>query len=75
MVKVTKSVNPDKYGYSGYGIWFYVRSQFLLPGGSWSKIVVTFGADMSSSVHIDNGNKDINEKADAKKRICVRSAL
>ena len=59
MVKVTKSVNPNKYGYSGYGIWFYVRSQFLLPGGSCSKIVVTFGADMSSSVHIDNGNKDI----------------
>ena len=45
--------------YSGYSIAFDSRSEFLLPDGSLGKNVIVFGADMSSSVHIDNKNKDI----------------
>ena len=39
---------------SGYGIGFDSRSEFSLPDGSIEKNVNTFGANMSSSVHIDN---------------------
>ena len=36
-----------------------IRIEFLLPDGSVGKNVITFGVDMSSSVHIDNKGKDI----------------
>ena len=49
----------DKYQYSGYGIEFNSRSEFVLPDGSLGKNVVTFGADISSSVHIDYKGKII----------------
>ena len=38
---------------------FDSRSEFLFTDGSMGKNVIIFGADMSSSVHIDNKNKDI----------------
>ena len=53
-MKLTKYADPDKFGYSSYGIGFDGRLQFLLLGGSLGKVVVVFGADMSSSVHVDN---------------------
>ena len=53
-VKQTKSTYPDKYKYSGYGIGFDSRSEFLFTDGSMRRNVIIFGADMSSSVHIDN---------------------
>ena len=53
-VKLTSSLDPEKYSYSGYGISFNVRGTFLLPNGGFGKNVVIFGADMSSSVHFDN---------------------
>ena len=49
----------DKYVYTGYGIGFDLRSELSLPDGSVGKNVVIFGADMSSSVHIDNKGTDI----------------
>ena len=58
-VKLTKNGDPDKYKYSGYAIGFDSRSEFSFPDGSMGKIVIMFGADMSSSVHIDNKNKDV----------------
>ena len=59
-VKLIKTTDPDKYEYSGYDIGFDARRSFLLcDGASFSKIVIIFGADMSSSVHIDNKKKDI----------------
>ena len=58
-VKVTKNADPDKYKYSGYGIGFDFRSAFLVTDGSKGKNVIISGVDMSSSVHIDNKNKDI----------------
>ena len=58
-VKLTKNADPDKYKYTGYGIGFDSRSEFLFTDGSYGKNVIIFGADMSSSVHVDNKGKDI----------------
>ena len=58
-LKITKIVDSDKYSYSGYEIGFDFRSLFSIPNFDWGKNVVTFAVDMSSSVHIDNKNKDI----------------
>ena len=51
-VTLTKNADIEKYRYSGYGIGFDRRSSFSFPSGG-------FGADMSSSIHIDNKKKDI----------------
>ena len=58
-VKLTKNADPDKYKCSGYGIGFNSRSEFLFIDGSFGKNVIIFWADINSSVHIDNKNKDI----------------
>ena len=55
----TKIAAPDKCKYSGYGMRFDSRSEFLLSDDSMRKNVIIFGADMNSSVHIDNKGKDI----------------
>ena len=44
--------------YSGYEIGLDRRS-FSFPGGGFSQNVLIFGADMSSSAHIDNKKKNI----------------
>ena len=56
-VTLTKNADIDKYGY--YGIRFDRRSSFSFPGGEFGQNLLTFGADMSSSAHIDNKTKDI----------------
>ena len=56
---MTKNVNIDKYEYSGYGIGFGRTSSFSFPGGGFGQNVLIFGADMSSSAHINNKKKDI----------------
>ena len=58
-VKLTKNADPEKYKYSGYGIGFDSRSEFLFTDGSMGNNAIIFGADMSSSVHADNKNKNI----------------
>ena len=57
--KLTKNADLDKYKYTGYGIVFDSRSEFLFTYGSYGKNVIIFGADMSSSVHVDNNGKGI----------------
>ena len=57
--ELTKDSDPNKYKYSGYGIGFDSCSGFLFTYGSVGKNVIIFIADMSSSGHIDNKNKDI----------------
>ena len=57
-VKLTKNADLDKYGYSGYGIEFDSCSQFSWSDGSLVKYIIIFGADMSSSVQVDNKKKD-----------------
>ena len=58
-VKLTKNCDLDKYMYSGYGIRFDSCSEFLFADGSYEKNAIIFGADMSSSVHVNNKGKDI----------------
>ena len=56
---MTKNADIDKYEYFGYGIGFDRRSSFSFPGDGFGQNVLIFGADMSSSLHIDNKKKDI----------------
>ena len=56
---MTKNADIDKHGYSGYGNGFDRRSGFSFSGGGFRQNVLIFGADMSSSVHIDNKKKGI----------------
>ena len=56
---LTKNADIEKYKYSGYGIGFDRRSSFSFPSGGFGQNVLIFGADMSSSTHIDNKKKDI----------------
>ena len=56
---MTKNADIDKYGYSVHEIGFDGRSSFSFPGGGFGQNVLIFGADMSSSAHIDNKKKDI----------------
>ena len=59
-VTLTKNANIDKYGYFGYGNGFDRKSSLPVPGGGLGQNILIFGADMSSSTHIDNKKKDIS---------------
>ena len=59
VVILIKNTDVEKYGYSGYGIGFDRRSSVPFPGGGFGQNMLSFGADMSSSPHIDNREKDI----------------
>ena len=59
-VTLTKNADIDKYGYSGFGIGFDRRSSLSFPGGGFGQNVLIFGADMSSSTHIDNKKRHIS---------------
>ena len=59
LVKLTKTADPDNYKYSNYCIWFDFRSDFLFTNASMGKNVIIFKINMSSSVHLDDKNKDI----------------
>ena len=58
-VTLTKNTDIDKYKYSAYGIGFDRRSSFSFPRSGFGQNVLIFGADMSSSAHIDNKKKYI----------------
>ena len=58
-VTLTKNADIEKYKYSGYGIGFDRRSIFSFLSGGFGQNVLLFGADMSSSIHVDNKKKDI----------------
>ena len=55
----TKNADLDKYEYSSFGTGFDSCSEFLFTDGSYGKNVISFGADMSLSVHVDNKGKDL----------------
>ena len=57
-VKLVKNAHIDKYKYSGYATGFDRHETFSVANG-FGKNVVFFGANMSSSVHVDNNKKDI----------------
>ena len=56
---MTKNADVDKYGYSGYRTGYDRRSSFSFPGGGFGQNILIFGANVSSSAHIDNKKKDI----------------
>ena len=58
-VTLTKNDDVEKYNYSGYGIEFDRKSSYSFSSGGYGQSVLIFGADMSTSIHIDNKNKDI----------------
>ena len=59
-VKLTRNPVKDKYKYSGYGIGLDNHGNFLLfSGREFGKNVKILGADMSSSVNVDNKKKYI----------------
>ena len=58
-VTLTKNAGIEKNRYSGYTTGFDRRSSFSFPGGRFDQNVIIFGADMSSSIHIDNKKNDI----------------
>ena len=59
-VKLTINSDPDKYKNSDYDIKFGAQGSFLLSDGNgFGKTAVIFGANMSSSVHIDNKKNDV----------------
>ena len=58
-VKLNKNADTNKHKYTNYGIGFDSCSYFSLPGRSMGKNVIIFGVDMSSTLHIDNKEKDI----------------
>ena len=58
-VTLTKNVNIDRYGYSGYGIGFDRKGSFWFLGGGYGQNILIFGVDMSFSTRIDNKKKEI----------------
>ena len=58
-VELKRNVDPDKYKDSGYDLKFDSRSVFSFIDESMVKNVIILRADMSSSVHIDNKNREI----------------
>ena len=57
-LKIIKNADSNKYKYSGYSIRYDSCSEFSFTDGSMGKDAIIFGADTSSSVHIDNKYKD-----------------
>ena len=68
-VTLTKNADIDKYEHSGYGIGSDGRSSFSFPGGGFGQNVLIFGADMSSSAHIDNKKRHISSWKKTNSRI------
>ena len=59
-VELIKNADKYKCNYSGYGIGFDSHVTFSLTDGSgFGKNTIIFGADMSSSLYINNKKKNI----------------
>ena len=56
---LTKNTDLDKYKYTGYSIGYDPCSEFVFKDWNYGKNVSIFGADLSSSVDVDNKEKDI----------------
>ena len=53
-VKLTKNSDIAKYKYTGYAIRFDSKGTLLFSDGRFRQNLIIFGADMSSSVHVNN---------------------
>ena len=56
-VTLIKNADIEKYKYSGYGNGFDRRSSVSFLSGGFGQNVLIFGADMSSSIHVDKKKK------------------
>ena len=56
---LTKNVDIDKYGYSGFGIGFDRKGSFSFPSDVFGQNVLIVGVDMSFSAYIDNKKKTL----------------
>ena len=56
---MTKTVDIDKYVYSGYEIGFDRKTGFSFPSGGFGQNVIIFGVHINSSIHVENKKKDI----------------
>ena len=59
-VSLTKHIDINQYKYSGYGTRFDRKWEFSFGSNGFGRNVIFFGADMSSSVHVDNKTKNIS---------------
>ena len=55
---LNKNTDLDKFKFTDYDIEFDSRLKFLFTDGSYRKKGTVFGANMSSSVHVDNKGND-----------------
>ena len=55
---MTKNTDIDRNHFSGYGRGFHRSSIHSFPGVGFGQNIKIFGADMSSSVHVDDKGKD-----------------
>ena len=53
-VSLTKNPDIDQYKYSGYGIGFDRKGEFLFGSRGFGRNCIIFGADLSSSAHANN---------------------
>ena len=58
-VKLTKNPDIAKYKYFGWSIGFDSKGYFSYPSGGDGKNVIIFGADLSSSKHVNNQTRSI----------------
>ena len=58
-VKLTKNADLDKLNIAATAQDLLLARTFHLQMEAWEKNIIIFGADMSSSMHIDNKNNDI----------------
>ena len=54
--KLTKNIDIDECKHSGYGIGFDRKGTFPA-GNGFGRNCITFGVDMSFSVHVDSKKK------------------
>ena len=58
VIALIKIIDIDEYQYSGYGIGFDRKGKFSV-GNGFGRNCIIFGTDITSSVHVDNKEKDI----------------
>ena len=58
-LKKTKNADISNCKYSGYGIGFDTKGSFLHADGTYGVNVIIFGADLSSSTHVNNKANNI----------------
>ena len=59
-VSLTKNADIDKYKYSGYGIGFDRHGEFSFGTRGFGRNCIIFGADLSSSSHVNNKSLHYN---------------